>query len=520
MKEALPPELATGLQKAMSASDCPEWLRLLLTMLVTLLESLQKEVREHRKMAEEIEKLRAENADLKANAKKARKKEFGPKSERGTGSSGKTGGSASSDKVPPQPKAPRNGPAAMDRAELPEEVIEHPVPPELLHCPLCNGRSFVAMPPDDSTEIELVLEHVKRLIHRRQKMACKCGGHIVTAPGPERVTEGGRYGAGMHAWLLVRRCMDGIPLNRLADILRRSSAPISVSTLNDLFHAAAAKLLPLYELIVARIRGALVVHGDETPFRVVAPFKCEIAFLWVFTSQTDVLIVHSESRSGDTPMEILRDSTGFLVADGYTGYNQVTETQRRKRQGCMTHARRKFKEAQHNHPFEARWMLGHIALLYAMEAQIKCEKLQGTLVHKTVRDGVCRQITQNMRSWLDEQKQTVRPKSLLGIAIRYMHKQWARLTLFLDHVELPMDNNPAERELRRPVIGRKNSLFAKNHDSARRYAIASTLVLTCRKLGVDPIQYLIWVLPRIGGHSQHRLHELLPHACQEVQLAA
>ena len=74
MKEALPPELATGLQKAMSASDCPEWLRLLITMLVTLLESLQEEIRELRKMAEENEKLRAEIADLKAAAKRARKK--------------------------------------------------------------------------------------------------------------------------------------------------------------------------------------------------------------------------------------------------------------------------------------------------------------------------------------------------------------------------------------------------------------------------------------------------------------
>ena len=67
-----------------------------------------------------------------------------------------------------------------------------------------------------------------------------------------------------------------------------------------------------------------------------------------------------------------------------------------------------------------------------------------------------------------------------------MDMQWSRLILFLDHVELPMDNNPAERELRRPVIGRKTVMFARNHELAECYAIGYSLVMRCRKIGVDP----------------------------------
>ncbi len=102
--------------------------------------------------------------------------------------------------------------------------------------------------------------------------------------------------------------------------------------------------------------------------------------------------------------------------------------------------------------------------------------------------------------------------------ISYMDKQWSRLILFLDHVTLPMDNNPAERELRRPVTGRKTAMFARNHKSAERYAIGYSIVMTCRKIGVDPIQYLAWVLPRVQGYNHKKLDDLLPHAFKRQQL--
>ena len=518
MKDVLPPALATGLEKALSADDCPDWLRLVISMLMTFMDSLYQQARANTEL---LSKLVTENAELRAELDQLRKAPFKPKSERHASSPGEGKSKlAGAEKESGEPKEPRTGPPALDGAPLKEQIITHPVPPEALHCPLCGGRSFVAMPPEDAIEYELIVENLTRLIHRRQKMACTCGGHIVTAPCPERVTEGGRFGRFLHAWVITRRCMDGIPINRMGDILRQNGTPMATSTLNDLFHAGTETLRVLHTVLKNRVQLAPVVHADETPHRVFAPEKCETGFLWVFTSHDDVLMIHSENRSGETPAEILGDSTGFLIVDGYTGYNKVVETKGRRRQGCLVHARRKFVEALANHPVEARWMIGHIALLYAVESQIKRDKQQGTDTHRMVRDQFCRQITDNMRAWLDEQLLTVRPKSLLGKAVCYMHKQWPRLTLFLDHVELPMDNNPAERELRRPVIGRKTAMFARNHESAERYAIGYSLVMTCRKIGVDPIQYLAWVLPKVQGYNHKKLDDLLPHAFKRQELVA
>jgi hypothetical protein len=61
-----------------------------------------------------------------------------------------------------------------------------------------------------------------------------------------------------------------------------------------------------------------------------------------------------------------------------------------------------------------------------------------------------------LRVWLDEQRAVVPPKTALGRALRYLHRQWRRLTLFLQDGNLELTNNRRERELRRLVLGKKN----------------------------------------------------------------
>ena len=65
----------------------------------------------------------------------------------------------------------------------------------------------------------------------------------------------------------------------------------------------------------------------------------------------------SADCSGQTPIEVLGETTGVLQVDGYTGYNQVTTPKKRKRAGCWAHARRKFFAAFETNPDEA-----HVAI--------------------------------------------------------------------------------------------------------------------------------------------------------------
>ncbi len=40
--------------------------------------------------------------------------------------------------------------------------------------------------------------------------------------------------------------------------------------------------------------------------------------------------------------------------------------------------------------------------------------------------------------------------------LQSMRERWSGYTIFVDHPEIPMDNNESERRLRNPVVGRKN----------------------------------------------------------------
>jgi transposase len=74
-----------------------------------------------------------------------------------------------------------------------------------------------------------------------------------------------------------------------------------------------------------------------------------------------------------------------------------------------------------------------------------------------------------MKDWINDQftKRVVEPHSGLGKALNYLLKHWDGLTLFLRQAGAPLDNNIAERALKRAILHRKNSMFYKTPKRGR-----------------------------------------------------
>ena len=70
------------------------------------------------------------------------------------------------------------------------------------------------------------------------------------------------------------------------------------------------------------------------------------------------------------------------------------------------------------------------------------------------------------------------------------------------------------------TITRKNSLFAGSDAGARRWAIANTLIQSCKLNGIDPQAWLADVLARLPDHPSKRVHELLPWCWHSARVAA
>ncbi|QSQ17465.1 IS66 family transposase [Myxococcus landrumensis] len=405
------------------------------------------------------------------------------------------------------------------RATLPERVIHHRVPDEARRCPSCGGTALKPLGPGKRTElIEYVPAHVERQVHPQETLACPCGAGIVTAPAPKAI-EQGQYGPGFLAHVVTAKCCDSIPLYRQAKALARAGMPVARTTLCDLFHEVGRATAPLASRLLALVREASLVHADETPQRVLDEGKARRAYVWTFRTDELIAYVHSASRSGVTPMDVLGGTGGYLLVDGYTGYNRVTLPEGRVRVGCWAHVRRKFFDALPTAP-ESRAALDFILALYHVEHSARDTGTLGTQEHLDARRTTSARVLKQLATWVDEQFPRHPPKSPLGMALRHTKGQWSALTRFLDDPSLPLDNNAAERALRAMALGRKNYLFVGSDEAGRNLAGLSSLVATCEVNGVNPEAYLADVLMRLGSHPVSRLDELLPHRWQPSSASA
>ena len=87
-------------------------------------------------------------------------------------------------------------------------------------------------------------------------------------------------------------------------------------------------------------------------------------------------------------------------------------------------------------------------------------------------------------------------------AIHYALGQWTELNVFCSDGAVSIDNNISEREMKRVVLHRKNSLFVGSARGGRTAAILASLTSTCRRHDVDPQLYLTQLLTNLPTTSE------------------
>ena len=109
------------------------------------------------------------------------------------------------------------------------------------------------------------------------------------------------------------------------------------------------------------------------------------------------------------------------------------------------------------------------------------------------------------------ESRSFRPKSPMQKAIEYILDNRKGLTHFTEDPLLPIDNNQAERAIRRVAIGRKNWLFLGSETGGRTAAILMSLLGTCWANRVNAWAYLKDVLDRVPSTPEDQIEQLLPH---------
>ena len=406
---------------------------------------------------------------------------------------------------------------ALQKQQLDIVRVEHKVPDAERACPKCGNQTLSALGAGRKTVVyEYVPAKLVRVEHVQEVLRCRCGDHVVTAPGAPKVIEQGRYGASLLAHLVVAKCVDSIPFYRIEKDFKRQGVPVSRSTMNELFHRAAVMLRPLSNRLLDQIRVRPIVRADETRMRMQdgGNGKPKNGFQWTFVADdehgnVDIAFVFAADRSGQTPRQVLGGTAGTLLVDAYSGYNSVAEVSSRERAACHAHLRRYFHEALATAPV-AQEAIDLILELYRVEHDAKEQSVVGTDAHLMLRKARAGPARERLAHWLETQRTRHPPKSPIGIAIRYAIGQWDELGRFLDDARIPLDNNASERALRRVALGRKNFLFVGDLESGINLAGLYSLVATCEARAINPFAYLVDVLSRLADHPAGRLDELLP----------
>jgi len=150
----------------------------------------------------------------------------------------------------------------------------------------------------------------------------------------------------------------------------------------------------------------------------------------------------------------------------------------------------------------AREAVAWVRALYAVEHRAKELPAAGRLELRRAESApVLAELKQRLVAW----KEQLLPKHPMAEAVNYALGQWEQLTVFCSDGAVPIDNNVSEREMKRVVLNRKNSLFVGNARGGRTAASLASLASSCRRHGVDPQLYLTQLLVNLPAA---RLSEL------------
>ena len=396
----------------------------------------------------------------------------------------------------------------------------------------------VLEPQEDTTDMVKIGEEVTEVLEYRPgklyvkqtirpKYARQGGEGVLVAPAPERPIDKIMAGTGLAAHLIVSKYVDHLPFHRQIAMFARERIKLPPSTVGEWMVAYADLLIPLYKKAKEIITTSRYLQADETTIKVLDEGKkgdSHLGFYWACHAVLEriVLFHYDKGRSKMAALRILGELKNMhLQTDYYLAYEQFAGKEGVVMHACMAHVRRKFHDALGNDRRAAETMLGAIRWLYAVEDHARewkdAEGYHGR--RRSLRQEFSRPMMAIMKDWLDQKYNTATPSSPIGKAVAYALKVWPRLTTYLDHGQIEIDNNLVENKMRPVALGRKNYLFAGSHEAAQRAAMVYTFMATCALNEVNPMEWLEDVLNRIQSHPINRIGELLPAQWKEAKMA-
>lgn len=364
-------------------------------------------------------------------------------------------------------------------------------------CDSCGKAMLDSGMTEDSEQLTVIPKKYEILRTKRAIYRCSCQSCMKTAPIPPRIIEGSSYSDEMILDVVASKYCDLIPMERYTQMAARSGLmDLPPNSLIDLTHKFAFFVKQAYELIKDEVIKARVLHGDETPHRMLEGSQKKSWYLWGFSTPQYCFLECHDTRSGDVASEVLlKSACEVLLTDVYSGYGKATRVVNMKRQldgrapienaYCNAHSRRYLYKPRLDYP-EANFYLQHYHEIYQLNSKSKGKSPEEIL---KLREEMVAHFEAMKKQALEELPRYPK-KNPYAKGLSYFLNNYEGLTLFLNDPEVLIDNNALERLFRSHVVGRKTWYGTHSEQGAETAAILFSLVETCKLNGVNPRQYL------------------------------
>ena len=397
-----------------------------------------------------------------------------------------------------------------DLSGLPREIVSH----ELEEKELTElfPRGYKRLPDEVSTHLEY---EPAKITVREDHIAVYASkgddGLIVKADRPVQLLRNSLATSSLVSAVIEEKYADALPLNRISENLGRRGIRLSRQVLARwMVSIALTFLAPLYEeMKKTMIQEAKLIHCDETPFKVVEQCKARgpdaKCFMWLYHSSVDYgfhevyLYEYQPTRKAERPREFLKGFSGVLVTDGFQAYHTLAKERPDDLTvaGCWVHAKRKYTDIlkalgkKASSGSVADQANRKIQAIFHVENMVKGKGGAEKLEH---RQSSVKPLVDAYFAWIKETILKVDIGSNLYRALNYSINQEKFLREFLDDPMIPIDNNAAERSIRKFCVGKHSWHLVESEKGAEASAILYSLTESAKGNELIPFEYFKYIL--------------------------
>jgi len=433
-----------------------------------------------------------------------------------------------------------------DNLPVKEEIID--LPEDKKCCEICGKPLKDTGLYEVSSEISVKkVYYIKKKKRKIYKKTCDCDKchTLMKAPQSPKLIPKGKFSIEFWVELLINKYMNHLPVTRQISDMKSYGIEVSSGTITGgLQFIYSNYVIALYNALIIELRKTKHLHADETGyyiFQEVEGKKNYNWYMWGFVCKSVILFVLDPTRSAkvlyqtlfnmtpddiekltkNKPVDANNSEPVYIVnADKYSSYKALQNQGLIVIAYCWAHQKREFEDALTKYPQDQElkpWVeiwITKISLLYDVnDERIKHTKdsYDFNQYHNKLID---------ILDWMEkeiEKQQYTHPAQIE--IMTSMKQHWSGLTLFVQHPEIPMDNNPCERALRPIVLGINNYWGNCSIWGGQLLAAMHSIIQTCLLHRISPRSYLIYYFEectkRNSAYDENEIDLFLPHKLSE-----